>query len=106
MQIRVTKNDIKNGERSHASACPVARAIRRVSGQREIGVDGANISVGTQDFVAPSVVSTFIQRFDLDGRRGLKPFTFELPGLTPKKRAARTTTKRESRVLVAAKRTK
>lgn len=105
MLIRVTKNDIKLGQRSHASACPVARALRRATGAREIGVDGLNISVGSQDFSSPIEVTEFVQRFDLDGRQGLKPFTFELRELKKKRVKATKKTARveEPLVLVADK---
>ena len=83
MKIHVTARDIKEGCRGKVSLCPVARAIQRrldliwtayVTGTRvRISRSGCNRSVNL-----PHAVSKFVSKFDTEGRRWVKPFTFVL----------------------------
>jgi hypothetical protein len=76
--INVTQDDIDNGCRGNAIACPVARAAARV-------LDASHMSVRTKvlEFVDPLIlillppaVVEFIRRFD--SRVRVQPFSFSL----------------------------
>jgi hypothetical protein len=84
VRVNVTATDIKRGQRSRMCLCPVARAVSRVVkvqvwvGQLAVYVDPQLSQVMAK---TPAQVATWISRFDLQGRKGLKPFSFmlELP---------------------------
>ena len=90
MRIDVTRDDIRLGKRGRCNTCPVARAIRRDLGKGiEVFVYGSQVSIGGRVFELTRGVSDFIERFDHDGRRGLKPFSFTLPIKAKPRKAAK-----------------
>ncbi len=82
MKIIVTAEDIANGVRCDATACPIARAINRVMADRLTrGVsvlDTCVIRLDTDNMSnqLPVVAQEFIVEFDEEGVG--KPFEFEL----------------------------
>ncbi|MDQ3748018.1 MAG: hypothetical protein M3367_03220 [Acidobacteriota bacterium] len=84
MHIKVTKNHIKNGERTSPNYCPVALAIReQIENSSCVEVcDELQpvISFFRDDELisleAPDEVFEFVQAFDT--RKRVKPFSFEL----------------------------
>lgn len=80
MRIEVTERDIRLGRPRRAFTCPVARAVKRATGARTVGVDDVVITLDmAREFETPKKVRDFIGKLDFDGRRGLKPFSFTLP---------------------------
>lgn len=78
MKIEVTKEDIDMGTRWDYNFCPIALAITRAL---QVGVYVANATVfcsGIALYRLPEVAIRFIEDFDCDGHRAVKPFTFEL----------------------------
>ena len=82
MKIKVTQDDIDNGDRKNAYSCAVALACMR-AGIKSPKVDTDEINEinehgGSQrTWDTPRMVARFIERFD--DRRPVKPFSFELP---------------------------
>lgn len=81
MKVTVTKKDICNGKKYHSSSCPIARAVRRASGQRilSIGTDCFRVGSSGKDNPLPIVARRFIGKFD--GGKRVKPFSFVLSDL-------------------------
>ena len=91
MLIQVTRDDIRNGQPSRATKCPVALAINRAihndSKYCTAGVCGAYISVyilgKMKRYYTPEPVKDFIRAFDTG--KHCEPFIFELDaGINPK----------------------
>lgn len=83
IRVEVTAEDIANGRRYHASACPVALACKRVfPSDSEPYVNGLNVSFGRwgerRSVVVPGSVLEFINRFDAPKPLPVKPFSFDL----------------------------
>ena len=86
MKIQVTKEDIRQGNTSSPSWCPVALAVRRAIPDSAplVGNSGITFYWERQELNQdlPRSVRWFIRRFDTGPRwaRGLlaRPFTFEL----------------------------
>ena len=80
MVIDVTQEDIDKGWSGISFACPVARAVKRVTGYGwravSVGIRG-NISVGGGHFNIPEV-ERFVTIFD-EGFHRPRPFSFVLP---------------------------
>jgi hypothetical protein len=78
MKIKVTKSDIKNGEREHCAKCPVALAIKRTfkSRKQRVYVDPWKITIGKKTYITPLDVATFVLDFDCGIE--VEPFTFTL----------------------------
>ena len=74
MRIEVTADDIAKGMKSNCYQCPIALAIRRVTGDVFVG---RWIVVNGKRFDKIKSVSEFIANFD-DGRP-VEPFSFHLP---------------------------
>jgi hypothetical protein len=80
MKIQVTQEDIKNADWPSISNCPVARAIRRTTGNfATLGPFRGHIIKGPPPypcFTLPPEVSDRIMLFDESGE--MKPFEFEI----------------------------
>lgn len=88
MLIKVTADDIANGERWSASNSPVARAVKRVlrrdKDYRTVKVRRSYFTVGRRDrhyqypltFQLPETAEVAEQEFDHTGK--MKPFEFEV----------------------------
>lgn len=85
LNVNVTKTDIKKGNPSQASYCPVALALKRTGKYDYASVTAFDISLATRkgwmEFKTPKIVCDFIWNFDLpSGQRveNSKPFKFTL----------------------------
>lgn len=76
MIIRVTKEDIINGESGSCDNCPIARAIIRTFNIDDVAVDATYIDIEDRVYRTPVVAAEFIYNFD-DGKT-VEPFDFEL----------------------------
>lgn len=77
VQVEVTEADIQRGYQYCATGCPVARAIRRVTGMPAI-VDVRNARVGGLEVDLPTEATIFITAFDKHGPEAVVPFSFDL----------------------------
>lgn len=85
MQIKVTKEHIKNGTKLDCNYCPVALAIKeQIEDTSCVEVcDGMSHIISffkgddPLEFTAPDKVYEFVEHFDLG--EAVKPFKFELP---------------------------
>ncbi len=82
MRIEVTQEDIDNGARNCNVGCPIARAIRRCTGEAyvSVGYDGASAGpslLESKRFRLPADVSERIVAFDSPGGV-MVPFAFDL----------------------------
>jgi hypothetical protein len=86
MRITVTQDDIDNGFRGTACACPVARAVGRAFGVPPL-VNQVSVgwSIGIRQspadrymtwYALPDVADDFIRKFDT--KQPVEPFAFEL----------------------------
>src|SRR4051812_35145467 len=80
MNIRVTSNDIEDGQRHDPERCPVARALSR-AGVLHFGVMLASIVVAdghghVTSLPLPRQVTDWI--LDFDNRRSVQPMSFDL----------------------------
>lgn len=88
--VQVTREDIQKGQPKSAFLCPIARAIKRATGVRDVEVDDCRIKVdGLEEmFDLPREIVEFIEAFDENndsatGRsiprlKRVKPFGFLL----------------------------
>lgn len=76
MLITITQEDIDNGIPNEADSCPVARAIRRATGQ-PVRVGDCTIVINREFIYQPPTVRQFVYDFD-DGAYTVNPFSFEL----------------------------
>jgi hypothetical protein len=78
MRIRVTKNDIKNGNRCDCSACPVALALtRQLKRKAEVGISRWGYPhAAYRRYELPEHIRTFIHRFD--NQKPVKPTSFTI----------------------------
>ncbi len=87
MRIQVTEDDIKRGVRYSCSLCPIARAIRRATGQHPVILDGSRfVKIGEGLAFAEVEIprDADIWRLDFDNQNGtVKPFEFELDYTLP-----------------------
>jgi len=83
MNIRVTEEDIEQGQRRDPQGCPVARALRR-EGVDHMGVGGMAVMMVLackNTFVLlPAAAQQWITEFDWGGKVGPFEFEFYLPG--------------------------
>ncbi len=72
----ITDKDIREGVRSSAKSCPIARCLQRAFPNDEVRVRGLTIDIGQTSRMSPERVRIFVQQFD----RGLnvKRTSFEL----------------------------
>jgi hypothetical protein len=77
MRVTVTANDIHKGRRSIADRCPVALAIKRLTGRRwEVYFTYLSDVRRHKGQPTPLSVANFCEAYD-DGLN-VRPFTFEL----------------------------
>lgn len=99
MKINVTKDDIAEGRRANPYKCPIANAVRRITGIRRVRVTTSFVDLSPAWFNDVDTVSLprraeqFIDHFD--NSKPVKPFSFNLK-LTPdqEKRCAALRTRR------------
>ena len=88
MKIKVTKTNIRRGDRGSTNSCPIARAVKRTFGLDEVCVNVDSIQFGVSDGLSsapkkiplPKEVQDFISVFDSGNtpKNELEPFEFEL----------------------------
>lgn len=67
VRIEVTQNDIRKGKRGSCFNCPIARAVKRATGCKDVDVDSdGTISLENGEVVIPSSIKRerFIEKFD------------------------------------------
>lgn len=77
--VRVTRKDIKNGERNNREECPVALALARTFGlvRGVMTVEERRLEINDKPFCTlPASVCKFILAFDAE--KPVKPFSFTL----------------------------
>ena len=78
VRIRVTDNDIAEGNAGEPNSCPIARSLKRVTlGGTSVSVMGETITLCRNGKrytrKAPNWVSRFVNSFDADGSWGVDP---------------------------------
>jgi hypothetical protein len=79
MRVEVTQDDIDNGKRMDGAYCPIALALRRLTGKRcsvSAYRAGINYAFGPDHFHLPKEAQQFVLDFDDD--RPVVPLSFEL----------------------------
>jgi hypothetical protein len=80
LKVTVTTQDIKTGHPFEAGSCPIARALRRVSGEYLVFAwRNGEALIGGQKFSLPKKAEKFIDEFDHNPekvRRNMPEFTF------------------------------
>ena len=80
VKIKVTTQDIKTGNRFDPASCPIAKALRRITGERFIYAwRNGEALIGGEKFRLPEKVGKFIDEFDHNPehvRRRMSEFTF------------------------------
>lgn len=74
LTVRVTAKDIREGKAGDACRCPIAHAVRRVTGGRKVSVGLFRAYFGGVCFTLPRRAVCFVQ--DFDRRWPVKPFQF------------------------------
>lgn len=75
--INVTEEDIKKGEKSCMSGCPVAIAARRATGRKvRVSINYLFYEFGLREHALPHEVSNFV--CDFDNGLPVQPITFEI----------------------------
>lgn len=75
MKVTVTQEDIDNGDRTQ-SRCPIALAISRAYGLKNIGVGGFSVTGMSKTRWLPVEAQLFVR--DFDNGHPVKPFEFRL----------------------------
>lgn len=81
LTISVRRSDIRGATPSDSSDCPIARALKRITGSQSVNVDDATIRYYDANrkryMVAdlPESAKTFVTTFDAE--ETVKPFEFE-----------------------------
>lgn len=76
MLIEVTDEDIKGAARRNTFCCPVAKAVRRTLGHKDVCVGVNRCRIGNKSYVVPIDVRNRIHNFD-EGFT-MHPFEFEM----------------------------
>ena len=77
MRIDVTEEDIQEGVKCDCDACPIARAVRRATGDQTLSVMGYGVYRGAMLIGRfPKKATDFVISFDSDD--SVKPFSFNL----------------------------
>ena len=83
MKIRVTREDIDNGEAGDCDRCPVALALLRHTNADEVTVGNCGVDIFHDSGLVvdygvdlPEVARDFIKKFDTG--RDVEPFEFEV----------------------------
>jgi hypothetical protein len=65
VKVNVTTQDIKTGHRFEAASCPVAKALRRATGERLVFAwRNGEALIGGKKFKLPEKAEKFIDEFD------------------------------------------
>lgn len=81
MKIQVTQDDIDKGEIENPNTCAIARAVKRETHRRHVGIYEDNgIEIEKDHYKMPwtKTIRNFIDRFDKGEK--VRPFSFELKG--------------------------
>jgi hypothetical protein len=80
VKVNVTTQDIKTGDRFDAASCPIAKALRRTTGERLVFAwRNGEALIGREKFRLPAKAEKFIDEFDHNPeqvRRDVSEFTF------------------------------
>lgn len=83
MILRVTAEDIQQGERSCCMTCPIALALCRVFGVGAYVTPRTGAHVADRKFALSRGAIRFIKAFDEHGRGAVKPASFRLVEVQP-----------------------
>lgn len=78
LTVRVTQGDIDKGAAGSHCNCPIALAVKRLTGANDVSVNCDDIYFGYKIFPLPPKVSKFILSFDF--HQPVKPFQFTIKG--------------------------
>ena len=73
MLVTITQEDIDQGDKYNPRWCPVARALKRTTGDRDVSV-GYMVDIGGTIYRLSNRMSDWIYRFDQGGT--VRPITF------------------------------
>jgi hypothetical protein len=80
VKVKVTTQDIKTGERFEAASCPIAKALRRATGESLVFAwRNGEALIGGEKFKLPENAEKFIDEFDHHPeqvRRNVSEFAF------------------------------
>jgi hypothetical protein len=80
VKVKVTTQDIKTGDRFEAASCPIAKALRRTTGECFVlAWRNGEALIGGEKFRLPEKAEKFIDEFDHNPehvRRNMSEFTF------------------------------
>lgn len=80
VKITVTTQDIRTGDRFNAASCPIAKALRRTTGECFVFAwRNGEALIGREKFRLPEKAEKFIDEFDHNPehvRRNMSEFTF------------------------------
>lgn len=62
--LRITAQDIEQGEREECSKCPAALALKRLFPGKRIRVEYGAYRIGRDWFCSPKSLEKFVERFD------------------------------------------
>ena len=84
MKIKVTREDIVQGEVKNGSRCPVARALKREFGENIFndspnGVHEEEVTINRKSYELSKRAREFIRMFDK--KMSVRPFNFIIKGL-------------------------
>lgn len=87
VKIKVTTQDIKTGHRFDAASCPIAKALRRTTGEVFVFAwRNGEALIGGEKFRLPEQAEKFIDEFDHNPehvRRNMSEFTFVISKQLP-----------------------
>jgi hypothetical protein len=87
VKIKVTTQDIKTGHRFDAASCPIAKALRRTTGECFVFAwRNGEALIGGKKFRLPEKAEKFIDEFDHNPehvRRNMSEFTFVISKQLP-----------------------
>lgn len=76
MRITVTQQDIDKGEQGEAKHCPIARALKRATGEQCLVASKICFIGDREDIPLPENAQSFVSDFDCGFP--VKPFSFDL----------------------------
>lgn len=87
LKVTVTTHDIKTGNPFEARSCPIAKALRRASGEHLVfACRNGEAFIGGEKFSLPKRAEKFIDEFDHSTekvRRNMPEFTFVIKNKLP-----------------------
>lgn len=75
IEVFVTEQDIRNGRRNNATGCPIALAVRRATGCKDVEVS-SDVTIKGQMACSDEHVKRFVIAFD--AKRKVKPIRLKL----------------------------